>query len=107
MASTATPVAQKEALKKVMVSAFMSSEESGEDIDYVDGETVKKAVLLLKPLQWRSHKLDRIFKQLDRKSARKKSKQSRQQTLSHVLGPHSTRPKPEGFAADFFGFSEK
>jgi len=36
MASTATSLAQKEASKKVMMSAFMSSEESGEDIDYID-----------------------------------------------------------------------
>ena len=57
---------------------------SGEDC--TDGE-VAKPVLLVKSLPWRAKKLGRIFKQLDKKAARNKSKHSRQQTLPRILGP--------------------
>ena len=104
MTSTVTSPAQKDGLKKVMLATFMSSEESGEES--IDGETEKRSVLLVKPLPWRSPRLARIFKQLDRKASRKKSKQSLQQTRPRVVGPESTRPKPLGFTDDFFGFSD-
>ena len=103
MKSTTVPDAQKDALKKVMLKAFMSSEESGEDC--TDGE-VAKPVLLVKSLPWRAKKLGRIFKQLDKKAARNKSKHSRQQTLPRIIRPCSKRPKPCGFTDDFFGFAE-
>ena len=60
--------AQKDALKKVLLREFMSSEESGEEV--VDGE--KRSVLLVKPLPWRASKLDRIFKQIDHKANKNK-----------------------------------
>jgi hypothetical protein len=87
-----------------MLTAFMSSEESGEES--VEGRNDERAVLLVKPLPWRSPRLTRILKQLDRKASRKKSKQSLQQSLPRVDGPPSTRQKPVGFADDFFGFTE-
>ena len=99
MTSTATPALLKDTLKKVMLTAFMSSEESGEES--IEGETDQRAVLLVKPLPWRSPRLARILKQLDRKASRKKSKQSLQQTLSRIQGPLSTRPKPVGFGDTF------
>lgn len=82
----------------------MSSEESGEECG--DGKTEKRSVLLIKPFPWRANRLNRIFKQLDRKAGRKKSKQSRRETLPRVIGPESSRLKPAaGFADDFFGFA--
>ena len=59
MKSTTIPEAQNDALKKVMLKAFMSSQESGEDC--TDGE-VAKTVLLVKSLPWRAKKLGCIFK---------------------------------------------
>ena len=59
---------------------------------------------MVKPLRWRAPKVDRLFKQLDSKVKKTKSKQSKQQTLPRALGPPSTRPKPFGFSDDFFGF---
>ena len=87
---------------KVMLTSFMSSEESGEES--IDGEVEKRPVMIIKPLLWRSKKLGRILKQLDRKSERKKSKQSRQQTLLRIVGQSSSRQRPACFSDDFFGF---
>ena len=71
---------------------YMSSEESGEES--VKGLEEKRAVMLVKPLPWRSPRFTRILHHLDRKAARKKSKQSLQQTLPRVEGPPSSRRKP-------------
>ena len=59
MTSIVTSPAQKDGLKKVMLAAFMSSEESGEES--IDGEIEKRSVLLVKPLPWRSPRLARIL----------------------------------------------
>lgn len=104
MKTTSLSDEQRELLKKVMIKAFISSEESGEETT----ETrEKRAVLMIKPLPWRASRVDRFFKQLDRKGSKQKSKQSKQQTLQRVIGCTSTRPKPPGFADDFFGFAQK
>lgn len=95
--STATTAEMKESLKKVMLTSFMSSEESGEES--VDGQSEKRAIILVKPLPWRSPRLSCILKQLDWKASRKKSKQSRQQT-------RTTRQKPAGFPENFLGFAD-
>ena len=95
--------AQRDALLKIMTKDFMSSEESGEEI--VDGE--KRAVIQVKPLLWRATHLHRILKQLDRRTEKRKSKQSRQQTLPRVVGSVTTRRRPTGFADDFFGFQQE
>ena len=71
---------------------FMSSKERGEES--VDGQEEKRAVMLVKPLPWRSPRFTHILHQLDRKASRKKSKQALQQTLPRGEGPPSTRPKP-------------
>ena len=93
--------AQKDLWKKVVVKEFMSSEESGEE--EIAGE--KRQVINIKPLCWRAPKVNRFFKQLDRKAGRVRSRQSKQQTLPRVAGRRSTRPKPIGFSDDFFGFT--
>lgn len=86
----------------MVVKAFISSEESGEE-NIGNGE--KRQVMLVKRLPWRSAKVDRFFNQLDHKAQKNKSKQSKQQTLPRVVGERSTRPKPAGFSEDFFGFT--
>ena len=63
---------------KVMIREFMSSEESGDEM--MDG---KRAVIKVKPLPWRSSHIGRIFKWLDHKIEKRKSKQ---QTVTHVIG---------------------
>ena len=73
---------QRDLLKKVMIKEFMSSEESGED----DEEGEKKSVIKVKPLPWRSSRIDRFFKQLDKKACKSRTKQSKQQTLKRVIG---------------------
>lgn len=70
----------------MVVKEFISSEESGEE-DVVNGE--KRQVMLVKPLPWRSAKVDRFFNQLDHKVQKHKSKQSKQQTLPRVVGERS------------------
>lgn len=84
----------------IMVRDFMSSEESGEEM--VDGE--RRAIIKVKPLLWRVSRVDRIFKQIDSKGDKRKSRQSKQQTLPRVVGSRSSRPRSLGFSSDFFGF---
>ena len=101
MLKTSTlPDAQREAIMKLMIRDFMSSEESGEEM--VDGE--RRAVIKVKPQPWRASRVDRMFKQLDSKGEKRKSKQSKQQTLPRVVGCRSSQPQPIGFPPDFFSF---
>lgn len=95
---TSIPDTQQQLWQKVLTKDFISSEESG-----VDGED-QHQVLVIRPLEWRSSKVDRFFNRLDRKMTKNKTKQSKQQTLPRVTGEKSLRPKPSGFADDFFGF---
>ena len=57
-------------------------------------------------MPWRASRVDRIFKQIDRKANKKKTKQSKQQTQPRVVGSRSTRPRPMGFSDEFWGFAE-
>ena len=100
MKTSALTEAQKEMWKKVVVSEFISSEESGEE----DRDGEKRQVIQVKILPWRAPKVDRFFKTLDHKASKSCSRQSRQQTLPRVVGCRSNRPKPTGFTDDFFGF---
>ena len=93
---------QRDIWMKVMVKEFISSEESGED-EIEPGKNIP--VLMVKPLRWRAAKVDRFFKKMDKKIEKTKSKQAKQQTMPRVIGRYSTRPKPVGFADDFFGFT--
>ena len=81
----------------------MSSEKSGKDC--INGE-VAKSILVVKSLPRRAANLGRIFKQLDKKLLKNKSKHSREQTLPHIFGLFSTRTKLDGFANYFFDFAE-
>ena len=57
--------------KTVLVQNFMSSEESADEDDDVDG---KRHILVVKPLPWRAPKVSRFFKRLDRRAEKTKSK---------------------------------
>ena len=95
MKTTSLNDTQRELWKKILIKDFISSEESeGED----------HQVMVVRPLSWRSKKVDRFFQRLDKKAGKNKSKQSKQQTLPRVTGENSSRVQPAGYADDFFGF---
>ena len=64
---------------KGMIGEFLSIEESGDEM--IDGK--KRAVIKLETFPWRFSRIGRIFKQLDHKIEKRKSKQ---QTVTHVIG---------------------
>ena len=74
--------------EKVMTTAMMSSEESGHE-----GED---EVLYVRPLLFRSGKVDRFFSILDDKVKETKSPQARRQMKKRVRGDVSTREVPVG-----------
>ena len=61
----------------------MSSESSG--VDQLEDGT-DHSVIVVEPFQWRGAKATRLLKRLDAKAMYKKSKQSIQETLPHVVG---------------------
>lgn len=68
-----------------MKNELMSSEDS--DIDTPDTVTVR-------PLTWRSEYVNRMFQQIDKYSAVRKSPQARRQTKGRVIGSSSSRSQP-------------
>ena len=68
---------------KVLVSEFMSSEESGEEND-----------IIVKPLPWRASRVDSFFCSLDEETKNGKLSQSIRQMKSRILGDLSSRPQP-------------
>ena len=76
----------REKWEKVMNLEFISSEDSGVD----DGDEV----LIVRPLPWRSTRVDHMFTDLDKKSLDDKSPLAKRQMKRRVLGQHSQRPKP-------------
>ena len=67
----------------------MLSEESGDEM--IDGK--RRAVIKVKPLSWRFSRIGWIFKQLDHKIEKRKSKQ---QTVLHVIGNRYLRQRLVG-----------
>ena len=85
----------------ILVKSFMSSEESGtEQLD--DGST--RPVIFVKPLPWRHAKVTKFLGQLSFIIEKGKSKRAKQQTLPRVEGEVSSRPKPQEFPSDFWGY---
>ena len=70
--------------EKVMTIEMMSSEESGNDGEYIH------------PLPFRSAKVDRFFSMLDDKIKETKSPQARRQMKKRVMGDISARGVPDG-----------
>ena len=82
---------QKSKLMTVLVPEFMSSEES----DDIDSESEEK--YLVRPIPWRSAKVDDLFYQLDEETKRSMSKQSKRQLKERILSKElSDRPVPQG-----------
>ena len=81
----------------------MSSEESSEEFDK---DQVHHSVLKVKPLSWRSPQVTKLFKKMDEKTAKCKTKRGKRQTIPRVLGDTSSRPKPVSeFGPEFWGFN--
>ena len=68
---------------------MMSSEESG-DSDEEDNK------IIVKPLPWRSSRINNFFQSLDQMSKEGKSPQSLRQMKKRILGSPSTRMRPVG-----------
>lgn len=78
--------------KKVLVTNFMSSDESGED----DGQPV----FIVKKLPWRSERVSNFFERLDAAHSSRKTEQASRQTKPRISkGLLSSRPATRGFPA--------
>ena len=73
----------REKWEKVLVLELMSSEDSGMDED--------EEILAVRPLPWRSTRVDEMFDELDKKIQSGKSPQSRRQTKRRKVGNLSQR----------------
>ena len=71
-----------------MTTAMMSSEESGNEDE--------EEILFIRPLLFRSAKVDRFFGMLDDRVKESKSPQARRQMKKRVRGDVSTRGLPVG-----------
>ena len=78
--------------KKVLVTNFMSSDESGED----DGQPV----FIVKKLPWSSERVSNFFERLDAARSSHKTEQASRQTKPRISkGLLSSRPATRGFPA--------
>jgi len=71
--------------EKVLILELMSSEDSGTDDD--------DDILVVRPLPWRSSKVDQMFKELDKETLSGKSPRSRRQMKQRKTGNPSKRPQ--------------
>ena len=95
---------RKAKYKEVIILSFMSSEESGDELDENEDP---KPVLYVHSLPWRSPKVNKLFSVLDSQIEKGKSKRALSQMYTRVVGDVSDRPKPPDFTADFWGFNCK
>ena len=93
---------RKATYKEVVIMSFMSSEESGEEVDE-NGDP--KPVLYVHSLPWRSSKVNKLFSVLDSQIEKKKSKRALSQTYARFEGNVSERPKPSDLPVGFWGFA--
>lgn len=76
--------------KKILVTEFMSSDESGEEDE--------RAVFIVKKLPWRSERVSSFFQRLDTARTSRKTEQASRQTKPRVYKYLiSSRPAPRGF----------
>ena len=76
--------------KKILVTEFMSSDESGEE----DGQ----AVFLVKKLPWRSERVSKFFEQLDTARMTRKTEQANRHMKPRIHKDLlSSRPAPHDF----------
>ena len=83
--------AQKEKWAPCVVAEMMSSEESDDD----DGDE-ESTVLMVRPLPWRSDKVNSFLSSLDTKFSNNQSKKSAMMTIHHSKGLPSDRARPSG-----------
>lgn len=77
----------REKWSKVFVTEMMSSEESDDGDD---------SPIVVRPLPWRSNRVDNFFSQLDKRNREHKSPQARRQMKERIFGNQSSRPAPCG-----------
>ena len=76
--------------KKILVTEFMSSDESGEEDE--------RAVFIVKKIPWRSERVSSFFQRLDAARTSRKTEQASRQTKPRVHKDLiSSRPAPRGF----------
>ena len=76
--------------KKILVTEFMSSDESGEE----DGQ----AVFIVKKLPWRSERVSKFFERLDTAQMSRVTEQANRQMKPRIRKDLlSSRPAPHGF----------
>ena len=78
-------------LEDVTVEQGQSSRSELEDI-----EPIKKKRLIKHKLPWRSREMQLVIESLDRKMDCRRDARAKNMCLEHVVGPDSTRPKPDG-----------
>ena len=94
---------QKARWRTVLVSSFVSSEESGQE--EVEGE--QTSFLFVKSLPWREAKLSKFMRQMDEKVRKKQSARGKRQTLPQKQGETSSCSKPVAeFGDRFWGFAQ-
>ena len=81
--STSTSAKGKQRWRECLVEELISSEDSEEDGSF-----------LIRPLPWRSEKVDKFIYSLDQKLNKKRSKKSKMMTFGRKAGPESHRAKP-------------
>ena len=82
--------AQKEKWAPCIVAEMMSSEESDGD----DNGDEESTVFVVRPLPWRSDKVNSFFSSLDSKFSKNQSKKSAMMTVRRSKGLPSDRPRP-------------
>ena len=78
--------AQKERWAPCVVAEMMSSEESDDENEE----------FVVRPLPWRSDKVDSLYSSLDMKFNKKRSKKSAMMTIHRTKGLPSDRSRPSG-----------
>lgn len=88
---------EREKLGKVLISEFMSSEESCDSDD---------VMISVKTLPWRSSKITKFFTVLNEKAQGMKSEQAKRQTKRRIVGGVSTRPRPQDASIPSWAFTK-
>ena len=84
----------------MLLSEMMSSEESG-------GEDSDSDVIIVRPLPWRSARVNDFFASLDDNTKFHMSSEAKRQTKARCTGDPSTRPIPKSKGIPSWGFVPK
>ena len=78
---------QKKSWSTALTVDMMSSEESESD---------SEAAIVVRPLPWRSRKVESLFDSMDKKHYKNARKRSQKMSFSRRVGDPSDRPRPNG-----------